>query len=222
MKRLFLDESGECSFSTNSNYTHFLITILSIDSQNLRLIKKLLKRRIATLINNGWNKNIEPKASSLYRDPRFRKFIPTILTTLANISSLEISYIVVNKDKITNQSFRNSAYGISYNFFTGILLSDLVFKDGFNDLYLIYDRRNKETHKNLHFQEYLETIIIGKALTQNTSVTISAEGLDSDQCYGLLAVDYFSWAIFRKFEKNDASFFNLFLQKLKRRKEWYI
>lgn len=224
MKRLFQDESAECSFSPDSAYKYFVVTILSIDPSELYSIKNRLKRQIAALIKAGWYKNVEPKASNLYHKNRKfgKKFIPAILTSLTAIPSLEISYIVINKENIANQSFRNAPYGTAYNYFTGVLLPELVFQDGFNDFHLIYDMKNKETHENKHFREYLETKILGDALTNNVVINLLIEGRDSDKCYGLLATDYFSWAIFRKFERRDDSYFNLFLHKLKRRREWYI
>lgn len=223
MVKLFQDESGDCSFSSDSCYKYLLITIISIDSSNVSKIKNCLKREFAFFINNGWNKRKELKANSLNRDRRFgRTAVSSVLNTLITIPSLEINYIVINKEMITNQSFRQAPYGTAYNYFTGILLSDIVFRDGFNDAYLIYDKRNKESHKNQHFQEYIETKIFGTALENNINVSFSLEGGESHKHYGLLAADYFSWAIFRKFEHNDDFFFELFKDKLGCRREWYI
>lgn len=220
---LFQDESGDCSFSQNSCYRHFVITFLSIDPTQLNKLKRRLKRKFKSFIKKGWNKSEEFKASSLNRDVRFGKSaVSSVLNNLVIIPSLEISYIAINKEKITNQSFRQAPYGPAYNYFTGLLLSEMMFCDGMSDIHLVYDKRNKETHTNKHYREYLETIIFGKALENNANVNLHIEGGESHKFYGLLAVDYFSWALFRKFEYKDDSFFNLFKKKLKRRREWYI
>ena len=87
---------------------------------------------------------------------------------------------------------------------------------------IIYDPRNKETHQKKHFREYLETRILGNALENEVDISLSITSEDSSKCYGLLAVDYFSWSIFRKFEYGDDSYFSLIQDKLKRRREWYI
>ena len=71
MLHLFLDESGECSFSQNSKYKHFLITIISIDDSESATLKDKLKRQFAYFIRNGWDKTKEIKASELYKDIRF-------------------------------------------------------------------------------------------------------------------------------------------------------
>ncbi len=220
---LFLDESGECSFSAKSAYTHFLITIVSIDPSKLNKLKNSIKRQNARIIKNGWDKTREIKAYELYKNKKFGpSAIYKMLKTLTKIESLEVSYIVVNKEKITNESFRKASYGIGYNYFTGVLVSELIFEDAFHKVHLIYDKKNKETHENKHFREYLETKIFGNALEKDISVDLLIEGHDSHNCYGLTAVDYFCWSIFRKFEHGDVTFFKLFTDKLKRRREWYI
>lgn len=221
MKHLFLDESGECSFARTSDYKHFLITILSVDTSEVNKIKNCLRRKTASFIKKGWDKSKEIKASKIYN--KFgEKGITDVILSLIKINSLEISYIIVNKDKINNLSFRNASYGIPYNYFTGVLLSELIFYDEFYDVYLIFDKRNKETHQNKYFTEYLETNIFGKALEKEINIDFHLEGLDSQDVYGLKAVDFFCWSVFRKFEYSDNRFFNIILEKLKRRREWYI
>ena len=223
MKNLYLDESGECSFAQSSCYKHFLITIISVDPSHNNKIKNCLRRKFAKYIRNGWDKTKEIKANSLCRDDRFgAESIEEVIQSLIRIKSLEISYLVVNKDKITNKSFRNAEYGIAYYYFTGVILSELIFEDGFHNVNFIYDIRNKETHYKRHFKEHLETKIFGKALEREVSIEIQIDGLASDKCYGLSAVDFFSWAIFRKFEHSDDRFYSLLKSKIKRKREWYI
>lgn len=220
-KKLYLDESGECSFSEESVFKHFLITVLSIDTQFSGIIKSKLKRQFAKIINNGWNKNEEIKASALYYYGKVQS-IMDILQTLLAIKSLDIHYIIINKHKINNQSFRNSSYGISYNYFTKIILTELIFQDNFLDIDLIYDLRNKETHAKKHFKQYLETEILGLSLENEKPVTLSIEGIHSKQCYGLMAVDFFSWSVYRKFEYGDDRFYTLLANNLGRKREWYL
>jgi hypothetical protein len=148
--------------------------------------------------------------------------VANVISSLTAISALEINYIVINKHKITNQSFRNAPYGAAYNYFAGVLFSEMVFQDKLYDTHLIYDMRNKETHPNKHFKEYLEAQIYGQALRDNINVDITIEGFQSHQVYGLQAVDYFSWALFRKFEYHDETFSKIFAHKLHRRREWYL
>jgi hypothetical protein len=222
-KHLFLDESGECSFSQTSTFRHFVITILSVDDPQANQIKRHLRRKFAGLVRKGWKKTREVKAADLFRDGRFAgAAVAEVLEALTRIGSLEVSYIVVNKERISHEPFRRAPYGIGYNYFTGVLLSELIFEDDFRKVRLNYDIRNKETHRNMHFKEHLETRIIGTALEKDTPIELSIHGFDSSCCYGLSAADFFSWGIFRKFEHADESFYNLFAHRLKRKREWYL
>lgn len=220
-KRLFLDESGECSFSAQSIYKHFVLTILSVDECEAKNIKKNLQRRFRHFINNGWPKDKEIKAVNLY-SRLGNKAVNDIINSLLKLKSLEVSYIVVNKHGIKSEAFKQATYGIAYNYFTGILLSELIFQDGYHNTRLIYDLRNKETHEKRHFKEHLKTKILGMGLEKGVDIHLEIDGMQSDKCYGLMAVDFFSWAIFRKFEHGDDRFFKLFRDRLKRKREWYI
>ena len=125
--RLFLDESGECSFSVRSAYKHFVITILSIDESAINKIRNSLRRRFTKFIEKGWDRNREVKAFEIFKNRRFgENSVREVLDALTRIDTLAISYIVVNKEKIENKSFRNAPYGTGYNYFTGILLSELA------------------------------------------------------------------------------------------------
>jgi hypothetical protein len=145
-----------------------------------------------------------------------------VLVTLARIPSLEVSYIVINKHAINSQSFKNAPYGIADNYFAGVLLSEIIFQDGFHNTQVIYDIRNKETHQKRHFREHLETNVLGAALEKGVEVEFSIDGRESSHCYGLGAADFFSWSIFRRFEYDDPQFFYLIAHRLRRRRQWYI
>jgi len=223
MLHLFLDESGECSFSQNSAYKHFVITIISIDDSEFTTLKDKLKRQFAYFIRNGWDKAKEIKASELYKDRRFgASAVFRVLSALMQLNSIKISYLVVNKNNIKHQAFRDAPYGIGYNYFTGVLLSELVFQDNICDFQLTYDEKSKETHPNRRFVEYLQTKIYGSAFELDRNVAFTLRRGKSREAYGLRAVDFICWSIFRKFEYNDTRFFNVFSQNILRRREWYI
>ncbi len=135
MKHLYLDESGDCSFAQSSICRHFVIAIIAVDSSDNEIIKTCLKRKFAKFIKNGWDKRSEIKAFELCKNRKFGiASVKEVLQLLTEINSLEISYFTINKNNITNESFRNAEYGIAYNYFTGAILSELIFEDGYHDL----------------------------------------------------------------------------------------
>ena len=145
-----------------------------------------------------------------------------VLESLLAIKSLGINYIVVNKPKIESEALKNAPYGIVYNYFTGVLLSELVCIDGFHDINLIYDVRNKETHGHMAFNEYIHTTVIGKAFENDINLNLALRGEQSHESYGLIAADFLSWSIFRKYEYKDDRFYDLISSNFKRRRRWYV
>lgn len=221
--RLFLDESGDCKCGAKGGSKHFCLTIISIPTEDAKAIKARFKASTKKLIKAGWDKSKEVKAYSLYKASKFgAKAVLEVIDYLAAIDPLEVSYLVVNKDQITSKSLRNAEYGIRYNYFTGVLLSEMVFDDSLHSIHLIYDLRNKETHEKRRFKEYLSTKLLEGSVSRGIEVDFDAEGLESHQHYGLMAVDFFSWALFRKFEYGDTRFTSLFNRKILRAREWYI
>jgi hypothetical protein len=175
------------------------------------------------LFKKGWDKTREVKAAALCNDRKYGKeAVKGILDRLVVIDSLKINYIVVNKEGIINERFKKAPYGIAYNYFTGELLKQLIFTDKFYEANLTYDKRNKETHANKPFIEYLNTLILGESFENNINAEFKLQGNDSNKCYGLLAADFFSWSLFRKYEFGDDGFCNLFSHKIGRKIEWYI
>ncbi|MFC2031908.1 hypothetical protein ACFLUS_00820 [Chloroflexota bacterium] len=130
--------------------------------------------------------------------------------------------MVVNKKNIKHKAFRDAPYGVGYNYFTGVLLSELVFQDQFHSFMMLYDERSKETHPNKRFEEYLQTKICGTALETDTNIAFTLHRGKSHEVYGLRAVDFIYWSIFRKFEYGDIRFIDVFSQNILRRRDWYI
>ncbi len=127
--RLFLDESGDCKCGTRGASKHFCLTIISIPTEDSKAIKARFKAKAKQFIRNGWDKGKEIKAHNVYIAPGFgAPAVLEMIDQLADVAPLQISYLVVNKDRITSQSLREAEYGIRYNYFTGVLLSEMVFE----------------------------------------------------------------------------------------------
>jgi hypothetical protein len=217
---LFLDESGECSFSEKTGYKYFLIVILSVEDSEIKRLKTISKRFSADMIKTGWKKETEIKAVNLSKNKKFgEKYTTKYLNAVSVLDTLKIGYIAVNKNNITNLSFRNSPYGVGYNYFTGLLLSELMFTYQMNNIHLIYDERNKESHPNQIFQQYLQTKILGMAFENDAIVNAEFVGANSSKVYGLMAVDFFCWGIYRLLTTGENRYVNIFKDKIIYKKE---
>lgn len=221
MKCGYLDESGEFSFGEDSIYKHGLITVIVCDQNKKRDLKTAINRENGKAINSGWVKANEFKATTVFNNKKFgEKTLHSVLDHLILVPSLEIHFIIVNKSKITQEAFKNAPYGIAYNFFSGKILEEIIFGKQNYQFDLIFDDRNKETHSNKRFTEYLNSCILGKALEKGKDIEYQAKA-DNSLNFGLKAVDFICWSIFRKFESNDDRYYKKIEPFIKTALEWY-
>jgi hypothetical protein len=230
---IFCDESGEASFSQNTAYEHFSICTITVSGDKISKIKNTMKRKKTILYKLGWPKQIEIKASILHGLKRNKQipqtvkekidgdqFIKDVLLTLKNSCSPRVDYIAVKKGGLTDDAFRRAPYGITYNFYAGKILVPLILE--YRDCHLTVDKRNKEMHHQKYFTGYIETKARGDAFEKGIDVTsIEIKHGESDIEYGLQAVDFFSWSIYRKISYKDLRFLELFKDLVRIKEEWY-
>ena len=231
---IYCDESGEASFTDKSRVKYFGICAISIDATKKKKIQNTLKKKEAKLYKLGWPKEVEIKATVLH-NLRHQDNIPdevknaingddVIKNTLLSLSRAcypRVDYIVVNKDYITSESFRNSPYGVAYNFFAGKILVPLILD--LENCLLTVDQRNKEMHHHKHFDGYIETKLSEESFESRANFNLEDIKHDESRSnWGLRAADYFSWAVYRKIANNDSRFFNVFKDILDvHSNEWY-
>jgi hypothetical protein len=201
MAYLFIDESGDLGFSKRSS-KWFVFTIIL--TKNHRPLEKVIKKVRNTLKKK--HKSIT-ELHAYHVDDVTRK---RVLQHLAEVSDLQVLCVVLNKEKVYVDLQNQKNY--LYNYVANILLDRLHQKDILpqdEHLDICFDR--KDTKKNLrsNFTQYLETALKGK---RNGNVSISLEA--SHNVKALQAVDFVSWAIFRKYEKGDYEYYELIKDKI--------
>ena len=214
---IFQDESGCLGFRPSSS-KYFIITLLC--PQNSKQVSNIIRKFKGSLIKEGWPNTIEIKATHLHRAfkdtriPDTYKYkmspdvpITNILTRLAT-HPIEVDVIIVNKERI-NEDLRTLPYGVLYNFYSKIILTDRVKQ--YNDATLYIDRTSKQIHKMKRFDEYIYTeVLLAKGHGMNFAIIHG----DSNIVRGISAVDFFSWAVSRKYEFSDDTFWQLFRNKV--------
>ncbi len=112
--------------------------------------------------------------------------------------------ICLNKAKVYTK-FQNQKH-LLYNYVTNILLDRILTKKivSSKDIILIASKRETNKFLNQNFQEYLKSQI-----SSNHKVKFSIEIKTPGQAKPLQAVDFSSWAIFRKYERKDLSYYNI-------------
>jgi len=201
MAFIYMDESGDMGFSKKSS-KWFLFTLALVDD------KKALER----VIKKVW-KTIRKKhkhAGELHASHEKDVTITRVLQLLSELSDLKIVTIILNKEKVHLDLQEQKNY--LYNYTANIVLDRLIntkILDKSQILSLIVDR--KDTKKNLrdNFISYI-TEAMHKRDHKNFNMTLTAS--HDDKC--LQAVDFISWAIFRKYERGDFEYYEIIRSKI--------
>lgn len=133
-----------------------------------------------------------------------------ILRSMAELDDLNILCIVLNKKKVYIDLRKQKNY--LYNYAVNILLDRLhnkkVVKN--NDKISIYiDQRETNKFLKKNFEDYLRDNLMKRG---NNNFEIRIRPSHAEKC--LQAVDFISWAIFRKYEKGDYEFYELIKRKI--------
>lgn len=201
MAYIFLDESGDLGFKeVSSQWFLFTIAITS----NRRSLERVIKHARRKLLKK--HKNVS-ELHAYHADKMTRR---RVLEELANIDDLKVLCTVLNKKKVyvDLQSQKNHLYNYTANILLDRLHSRKIFDLG-EPIYLCVDR--KDTNKNIrkNFEQYIET-----SLREKKYGVVSMESKASYDDKSLQAVDFLSWAIFRKYERGDYEYYEMIKGKI--------
>jgi len=191
---IFLDESGDLGFSKRSSRWFILTMVLT---KNHRKIEKCVKR-----VHSGLKKKYKIKEMHAYNADKITR--KRVLGQLSAIPDTEIYCIILNKEKVHINLKDQKSY--LYNYTANILLDRLYNKKNFDkkEQVLIYiDKREKNKFLEKNFERYLKDNLLKKNLLHEIKIRPS----HTEKC--LQAVDFISWAIFRKYEKNDYEYYQI-------------
>lgn len=200
-----MDESGDLGFDLTKKGTskNFVITFLF--SQSRRPTEKVIKRAFSRLPVKV--KKTHPGCLHATKEnSATRKYV------LSHLSQLDITIlsITLNKKKVYTK-LQNEKH-ILYNYVTNILLDRIMTKNiipSKEPIMLIASQRETNSFLNANFKSYLS-----KQLKNNHKLNLSVTVIPShgDKC--LQAVDFICWAIYRKIERLDNSYYNLIKSKI--------
>lgn len=206
---LYLDESGEFGQKGGSS-NYFLVTVLS--TQYPKALKKRLWKEKAKLYALGWPKHLEIKGTNLWGSPHKpnvpKKISDNRVEHLNQILAavlrgpVDVHYAIVRKSRIRPRLFQ-AEDGILFNWISGNLIARAYPQYYAGPINLMVDQRSKETHHKMKFDGYVETKLVAEA-DHDESLVISHR--ESHEEFGLQAVDFLSWALFRYFEHGDEQF----------------
>lgn len=202
---IFLDESGDLGFNPKKkNSKFFIVTILfTSDKQTIeRTVKK---------IHQSLRKKVKKLSGGILHAYKEKPHIRRKLLTLLGIRDCKVMAIILNKSKVYTR-LQNEKH-LLYNYVTNILLDRIIRKKTINtNLPVIMVAAKRETNKflNLNFKKYLENEVKNRHKL-DMRVEIKVPGQEKT----LQAVDFVSWAFFRKYESGDVEYYNILKERKK-------
>lgn len=198
---IFLDESGDLGFSERSSRWFILTIVLT---HNHRKVEKCVKK-----VHAGLKKKFKRvKELHAYRADSITK--KRILKQLSEVDDIEIHCVILNKKKVYIDLRNQKNY--LYNYTANILLDRLYNKKNFkNDDQVLICIDQRETNKFLkkNFESYLTNSLAKRG---DSKFKIKIKPSHTEKC--LQAVDFISWAIFKKYEKNDYEYYEMIKSKI--------
>ena len=204
MPYIFLDESGDLGFNPRKkNSKYFVVTILFAENKNP--IEKIVKKVHASL-----RKKVKRLSGGVLHAFKEKPVTRQRLLQLLAKKDCLIMSIYLNKTKVYTKLKEEKH--VLYNYVTNILLDRIISKKLVNiksQINLIAAKRETNKFLNENFKEYLQ-----KQVTGSHALKISVEIKTPTEEKSLQAVDFASWAIFRKYEKGDDSYYDLIKAKI--------
>ncbi len=197
MPYILLDESGDLGFSFKKGSSKFFIVTI-IFTESKRSLEKIARKIHKTL-----RKKFK-KVGVLHAYKEAPITCHRLLKDLAKTDS-GILLVVLNKRKVFTKL--QDEKPVLYNYVTNILLERLMNKKPIpidKPITLIAAQRETNKFLNENFKNYLS-----KQINNNHKISLKVEIATPAEEKSLQVVDFASWAIFRKYEFGDDSYYNL-------------
>jgi len=204
MSYLFMDESGDLGFDLTKRGTSkfFVVTLLHV--QDKRPIEGVISRTYSSL------KTKHKKKENILHS--FRESSMTRMKVLRSLCEKDIDIFTICIDKRNIRSHAQRDKSNFYNFITHMLLDTVIEKSLLkgNTVELIASRRETNRFLNDIFVKYIGGEIRKR---HHIKIDVSIALPQDEKC--LQAVDFISWAIFRKYENGDPSYYQIVREKIK-------
>lgn len=204
MAYLFLDESGDLGFNFQEKKPSKFFVITCLFAENKHPIEKIVKKTHSEL-----SKKFKRRFGVLHsvkERPITRRRLLRRLTE----KECFIMTIYLNKKKVYTRLQNEKP--ILYNYVTNILLDRMYSRKLVAEpstIYLIASRRETNKFLNENFKNYLNQQIKNR---HKTKIEIMIKTPYEEKA--LQAVDFVSWAIFRKYEFDDDNYYNIIKSKI--------
>ncbi len=205
MGYIFLDESGDLGFDFSKRKTTKFFVITCLFTKKRKPLEKIVKK-IFESFSKQQKKHHPGMLHCSKETPETRK---KVLTSLSTQDVLILS-IYLNKRKVYTRL--QDEKQVLYNYVTNILL-DRIYSGRLipvdKRINLIASRRETNKYLNQNFKNYIESQISNN---QKLPIKIKIKTPTEEKC--LQITDFACWAIFRRREFGDNSYWNIIKEKI--------
>ena len=206
MKWLYLDESGDLGFDfvTKRPSKYFTICILMVHNKDsVKKLEKAVKKTIKNKLRKPKNEtSFVLKGSKTSLDVK-RYFYKQVCELDFNIYSITLNKRRVY-DYLTNSKHR------LYNYVSRLLIDEVPLENATTNIRFILDKCKSKTEIR-QFNSYILNQIEGRI---DPTIHLRIEHLSDTNEKLLQAADLFPWGIFRRYERNDSEWYNIFKSKI--------
>ncbi len=206
---IYLDESGDLGFDfvNKKPSRHFTITLLAINGEESHkkikyAVHKTIQRKLIKNKKTKRQKNQELKGTqtSILIKEYFYKLVQNIRFGLYSVTIPKrkvFEYLTHSKDRF-------------YNYIARLVLDQIPFEKARERVYLYIDK-SKGSQGISEFDEYITTQLKARL---DPRVPLEIFHRHSNEVAGLQAVDLFCNGIFKKYEKEDSTWYEIFKSKI--------
>jgi len=204
MAFIFLDESGDLGFNFKKKKTSKIFVITCLFTKDKKPIEKIVKKTHSEL-----KKKYKRRFGILHC---FKEKPITRKRLLKRLSEKDctIMTIFLNKKKVYTKL--QDEKQVLYNYVTNILLDRIYSKKIIpvkTMIGLIASRRETNKFLNKNFKNYLN-----RQVKNHHKIDVKVFIKTPSQEKALQAVDFVSWAIFRKYEHKDDNYYKIIKNKI--------
>ena len=209
---IFLDESGDLGFNFNDkkSSTYFVLTALVVSTE--RTYKDIIKRAVKTTLKNKVNKKRRFLRSEL-KGSNTTFEVKHYFYKKIEAAKFDIFSVVLSKKEVSDLIDGAPSKERLYNYLAHLLI-EKVFQANPYEIgmaHLVVDKC-KNAKDREEFDDYLR-YQLQSIFPINTKLFITHE--NSQNSYGLQAVDLFCYGIMRKFALKDVRWFDIYKGKIK-------
>lgn len=204
MAYIFLDESGDLGFNLKKKKTSKNFVITCLFTSKKRPIEKVVKKTHSEL-----KKKYKRKFGVLHAVKESPITRQRLLRRL-NEKDCIVMTIYLNKRRVYTKLQEEKA--VLYNYVVNILLDRIYTKKIIpvqRSIEVIASRRETNKFLNENFKNYLNNQVKNK---HKVNIDIKIKSPSEEKV--LQAVDFACWAIFRRYEYGDDSYYNLIRNKI--------